>query len=466
MSKAQSSAPAPSPRQGTSVAAAGALEIKDTRTGKNYEIPILPPGTEGDTAIRAMDLRPIKQQPDEFGLMTYDPAFMNTASCKSAITFIDGDKGILRYRGYPIEQLAEKASFLETAWLLRNGELPTQKEYDAWTHQITYHTYVHENIKTFLQGFRYDAHPMSMLCSSVAALSSFYPSAKNIQDPAERHISIVRLIAKLPTLAAFIYRHVKGLPFIYPDNDLSYVENFLSMVARMTEPKYEANPIFVKALEVLFILHADHEQNCSTNAVRAVGSSHVDPFSAIAAGIAALYGPLHGGANEAVLHMINEIGDKKNIPAFIEGVKGGKGQKLMGFGHRVYKSYDPRARIVKKLADEVFKVVGMDKDLEIALELERIALSDDYFVSRKLYPNVDFYTGLIYRSMAFPTDFFTVLFAVARTAGWLSQWEEMLTDKEQKIARPRQVYIGYPERAYKSSLDYAPGSKGKDAVRK
>ncbi|MFI5256161.1 MAG: citrate synthase [Gemmatimonadales bacterium] len=447
-------------------AAAGALEIKDTRTGTGYSIPILPPATEGDTAIRAMDLRQIKQRPDEFGLLSYDPAFLNTAACKSAITFIDGDKGILRYRGYPIDQLAEKASFLEVAWLLRNGELPSQAEYDDWSHQITYHTYVHENIKNFLQGFRYDAHPMSMLCSSVAALSSFYPSAKNIQDPAERHISTVRLLAKLPTLAAFCYRHVKGLPFIYPDNDLGYVENFLSMVARMTEPKYEANPIFVKALEVLFILHADHEQNCSTSAVRAVGSSHVDPFSAVTAGIAALYGPLHGGANEAVLHMIKEIGDKKNISAFIEGVKGGK-EKLMGFGHRVYKSYDPRARIVKKLADDVFKVVGVDRDLEIALELERIALSDDYFVSRKLYPNVDFYTGLIYRSMAFPTDFFTVLFAVARTAGWLAQWEEMLNDKEQKIARPRQIYTGYGERQYATKLDYSVGAaQRKDAVRK
>ncbi|MBA3671465.1 MAG: citrate synthase [Gemmatimonadaceae bacterium] len=447
-------------------ATGGALEITDTRTGTKHTVPIMEPATEGDTAVRAMDLRQIKQHPDEFGLMTYDPAFMNTASCKSAITFIDGDKGILRYRGYPIEQLAEKASFLEVAWLLRNGELPSQSQYDDWTHQITYHTYVHENIKTFLQGFRYDAHPMSMLCSSVAALSSFYPSAKNIQDPAERHISIVRLLAKLPTLAAFCFRHVKGLPFIYPDNELGYVENFLSMVARMTEPKYQGNPIFVKALEVLFILHADHEQNCSTSAVRAVGSSHVDPFSAVTAGIAALYGPLHGGANEAVLHMIKEIGDVKHVPAFIEGVKGGKGQKLMGFGHRVYKSYDPRARIVKKLADEVFKVVGVDKDLEIALELERIALSDDYFVSRKLYPNVDFYTGLIYRSMAFPTDFFTVLFAVARTAGWLAQWEEMLNDKEQKIARPRQIYTGHGEREYATDLDYSVQGGKKDAVRK
>jgi citrate synthase len=433
-------------------ATSGTLEIKDSRTGKSYNVPILEPGTEGDITVRAMDLRQVKVDADEFGLMTYDPAFMNTASCKSAITFIDGDKGILRYRGYPIEQLAEGATFLETAWLLRHGELPAQKDYDKWVHDITYHTYVHENIKSFLTGFRYDAHPMSMLCSSVAALSSFYPEAKNISDPASREISIIRLLAKLPTLAAFCFRHAKGLPFIYPDNDLGYVENFLSMVARMSEPKYEANPIFVKALEVLFILHADHEQNCSTNAVRAVGSSHVDPFSAIAAGIAALYGPLHGGANEAVLRMIQEIGDPKNVASFIDEVKGGKGSRLMGFGHRVYKSYDPRAKIVKKLAYEIFEQVGMDKDLEIALKLEEAALNDDYFVSRKLYPNVDFYTGLIYRSMAFPTDYFTVLFAVARTAGWLAQWEEMLNDKEQKIARPRQIYVGPGERAYKGTL--------------
>lgn len=438
-------------RKNAAGAAAAALEIKDTRTGTGYSVPILTEGVEGDTTIRAMDLRKIKTKPDEFGLMTYDPAFMNTASCKSAITFIDGDKGILRYRGYPIEQLAENATFLEVAWLLRHGELPTKDEYKKWVHDITFHTYVHENIKGFLQGFRYDAHPMSMLCSTVAALSSFYPEAKNIADPEERNISIIRLLAKVPTLAAFAYRHVKGLPFIYPDNNLSYVENFLSMVARMSESKYEGNPVFVKALEILFILHADHEQNCSTNAVRAVGSSHVDPFSAVAAGIAALFGPLHGGANEQVLLMIKEIGHKKNVPAFIESVKGGSG-RLMGFGHRVYKSYDPRAKIVKKLAYEIFEQVGMDKDLEIALELERIALSDEYFLSRKLYPNVDFYTGLIYRSMAFPTDFFTVLFAVARTAGWLSQWEEMLNDKEQKIARPRQIYIGPGERPYKSTL--------------
>ncbi|HEY7566700.1 MAG TPA: citrate synthase, partial [Gemmatimonadaceae bacterium] len=425
---------------------ADTLEIRDSRTGKTFTIAI----NEG--TIRAMDLRQIKVDDKDFGLMTYDPAFMNTASCRSAITFIDGDVGILRYRGYPIEQLAESATFLEVAWLLRKGELPSQTEYDKWVHDITYHTYVHENIKRFLMGFRYDAHPMAMLASAVAALSSFYPEAKAIHDPEQRYISIIRLLAKLPTLAAFCYRHAKGLPFVYPDNALSYCENFLSMIARMSESKYQASPTFVKAIEVLFILHADHEQNCSTNAVRAVGSSHVDPFSAIAAGIEALYGPLHGGANEQVLRMIEEIGHPKNVPAFIDEVKGGKGQRLMGFGHRVYKSYDPRAKIVKQLAYEVFEVTGMDKDLEIALELERIALADDYFVSRKLYPNVDFYTGLIYRSMAFPTDFFTVLFAVARTAGWLAQWEEMLLDKEQKIARPRQLYVGSGERPYRSTL--------------
>src|SRR5205085_296185 len=458
-------APAPKARS-AELGATGSLDVKGSRTGKSYPVQILEGGVEGDTAIRAMDLRQVKVEAGEFGLMSYDPAFMNTASCRSAITFIDGDKGILRYRGYPIEQLAESATFLEVAWLLRNGELPAQKEYDRWVHDITYHTYVHENIKRFLEGFRYDAHPMSMLCSSVAALSSFYPEAKNIHDPEQRNISIIRLLAKLPTLAAFCYRHIKGLPFIYPDNDLSYVENFLSMVARMSEPKYEANPVFVKALEVLFILHADHEQNCSTSAVRAVGSSQVDPFSAIAAGVAALYGPLHGGANEQVLRMINEIGHPKNVPAFIEEVKGGKGSRLMGFGHRVYKSYDPRAKIVKQLADEVFKVVGVDKDLEIALKLEEAALNDDYFVSRKLYPNVDFYTGLIYRSMSFPTDFFTVLFAVARTAGWLAQWEEMLNDKEQKIARPRQIYVCPPERAYKGTLTNKFPRTRKDAIRK
>jgi citrate synthase len=426
---------------------AGDLSIADKRTNKNYDLAIK------DGAIRAADLRQIKTaDPDDVGLLSYDPAFMNTASCRSSITYIDGDKGILRYRGYPIEQLAEKASFLEVAWLLRHGELPNQKEYDGFVHDITYHTYVHENIRNFLQGFRYDAHPMSMLQSSVAALSSFYPEARNIFDPEQRNIAVIRLLAKTPTIAAFSYRHSKGLPVVYPDNSLSYVENFLSMINRMTEPRYEANPTFVRALEILFILHADHEQNCSTSSVRMVGSSHVDPFSAMSAGVAALFGPLHGGANEQVLRMIEEIGTIQNVPAFIETVKSGSG-KLMGFGHRVYKSYDPRAKIVKKLADSVFKITGVDRGLEIALELERIALQDDYFVSRKLYPNVDFYTGLIYRSMGFPTDFFTVLFAIARMAGWLSQWEEMLLDKEQKIARPRQIFTGHTERQFNQTIN-------------
>ncbi len=446
--KPVASAPTKDSAKPAAAASSGSsLEIKDTRTSKTYSVPIV----EG--AIRAPELKKIRtSDPNDTGLMSYDPAFLNTASCRSAITFIDGDKGILRYRGYPIEQLAETATFLEVAWLLRHGELPNQQEYDQFVHDITFHTYVHENMRKFLEGFRYDAHPMAMLNSSVAGLSAFYPSARNIFDETERNISIVRLLAKTPTIAAFSYRHVKGLPFVYPDNRLSYVENFLSMIARMSESKYEANPVFARALEILFILHADHEQNCSTNAVRAVGSSHVDPFSAVSAGVAALFGPLHGGANEQVLRMINEIGNVKNVPKFIETVKSGEGGRLMGFGHRVYKSYDPRAKIVKKLADDVFKIVGVDKDLEIALELERIALSDDYFTSRKLYPNVDFYTGLIYRSMAFPTDFFTVLFAIGRMPGWLAQWEEMLLDKEQKIARPRQIYIGPAERPFRSRL--------------
>jgi citrate synthase len=445
--KPVASAPTKDSAKPPAAASGSSLEIKDTRTSKTYSVPI------ADGAIRAPELKKIRtNDPDDTGLMSYDPAFLNTAACRSAITFIDGDKGILRYRGYPIEQLAETATFLEVAWLLRHGELPNQQEYDTFVHDITFHTYVHENMRKFLEGFRYDAHPMAMLNSSVAGLAAFYPSARNIFDETERNISIVRLLAKTPTLAAFSYRHVKGLPFVYPDNRLSYVENFLSMIARMSESKYEANPVFARALEILFILHADHEQNCSTSAVRAVGSSHVDPFSAVSAGVAALFGPLHGGANEQVLRMINEIGNVKNVPKFIETVKSGAGGRLMGFGHRVYKSYDPRAKIVKKLADDVFKIVGVDKDLEIALELERIALSDDYFTSRKLYPNVDFYTGLIYRSMAFPTDFFTVLFAIGRMPGWLAQWEEMLLDKEQKIARPRQIYIGEPERPYRTKL--------------
>ena len=425
----------------------GSLEIKDNRNAKSYTVPI------AECAVRATELKKIKSDdPNDSGLVSYDPAFLNTASCRSAITYIDGDKGILRYRGYPIEQLAEKASFLEVAWLLRKGELPAQQEYDKFVHDVTWHTYVHENFRKFLEGFRYDAHPMAMLNSGIAALASFYPTSRNIFDERERDISMIRLLAKTPTIAAFSYRHVKGMPFVYPDNRLSYVENFLSMINRMSESKYEANPTFVRALEILFILHADHEQNCSTSAVRGVGSSHVDPFSAMSAGVAALFGPLHGGANEQVLRMITEIGNVKNVPSFIESVKSGQGGRLMGFGHRVYKSYDPRAKIVKKLADEVFKVVGVDKDLEIALELERIALSDEYFNSRKLYPNVDFYTGLIYRSMGFPTDFFTVLFAIARMSGWLAQWEEMLLDKEQKISRPRQIYIGAAERPYSSRL--------------
>jgi citrate synthase len=417
------------------------LEVRDTRTDKTYSLPI------SDGAIRAADLRQIKTDEDDFGLMSYDPAFLNTASTRSAITFIDGDRGILRYRGYPIEQLAERATFLEVAWLLRSGELPTSQQYDRFIHDITFHTYVHENIRKFLEGFRYDAHPMSMLCSTVAAMSSFYPQANEIFDSEQRNIEIIRLLAKMPTLAAFILRHMRGLPFVYPDNELSYTENFLSMCFRMAEPKYSASPVFKRALEVLFILHADHEQNASTNAVRAIGSTQVDPYSAVAGGIAALYGPLHGGANEQVLIMLERIGSKSNIPQFIDDVKSGKG-RLMGFGHRVYKNYDPRARIVKQLADEVLEETGKDEDLEIAMQLEQIALSDEYFVKRKLYPNVDFYTGLIYRAMGFPTEYFTVLFAIARTAGWLAQWEEMLLDKEQKIARPRQIYTGQDERRY------------------
>ena len=440
---------AASDKTSQTAASTDTLEIKDNRTGKSFTLPIIT--TENDTAIRAADLKQIKVRDADFGMMTYDPAFLNTASTKSAITFIDGDAGILRYRGYPIEQLAERATFLEVAYLLRKGELPTQQEYDKFVHDITYHTYVHENIRKFLEGFRYDAHPMSMLCSSVAALSSFYPEARDIANPEQRYIAIIRLLAKVPTIAAFALRHTRGLPFVYPDNDLSYTENFLSMVFRMSEPKYHASPVFKRALEILFILHADHEQNASTSAVRAIGSTQVDPFSAVAGGVAALFGPLHGGANEQVLRMIEEIGHKKNIPAFIESVKAGKG-KLMGFGHRVYKNYDPRAKIVKQLCYDVFEVTGMDADLEIALELEQIALKDEYFIQRKLYPNVDFYTGLIYRAMGFPTEYFTVLFAIARTAGWLAQWEEMLLDKDQKIARPRQLYVGPSEREYTSQL--------------
>ena len=416
------------------------LTVTDNRTGKAYDLPI------SDGTIRAADLRQIKTDADDFGLMAYDPAFMNTAACRSAITFIDGDKGILRYRGYPIEQLAERASFLEVAYLLCEGDLPTAAQLEVWTHDITFHTYVHTNIIKFLEGFRYDAHPMGMLLGAVGALSTFYPEAKEIHDPRSRYIQRVRLVAKLPTIAAFIFRHSRGLPYEFPRNDLGYIANFVNMTFRIGE-SFNNNPVLQRALEILLILHADHEQNCSTSAVRAVGSSHVDPFSAVSAGIAALYGPLHGGANEAVLRMLDEIGDQSRIPAFIEKVKKGEG-RLMGFGHRVYKSYDPRAKLIKKTADEVFAQTGLNPKLDIALELERIALEDDYFISRKLYPNVDFYSGLIYQAMGYPTDFFTVLFALGRLPGWLAQWEEMLLDKEQKIARPRQVYTGPEERQF------------------
>jgi citrate synthase len=416
------------------------LSITDNRTGKSYEVPV------ADGTIRAMDLRQIKTSEDDFGLMTYDPAFMNTASCRSAITFIDGDKGILRYRGYPIEQLAEHCSFLEIAYLLIEGELPNATQAEKWVHDITYHTYVHTNITKFLESFRYDAHPMGVLLGAVGALSTFYPEAKNIEDAENRYIQRVRLIAKMPTLAAFAFRHSRGLPYEFPRNDLGYIGNFVNMTFNIGG-KHESNPVLQKALEILLILHADHEQNCSTSAVRSVGSSHVDPFSAVAAGIAALYGPLHGGANEAVLLMLDEIGDKKNIPAFIEKVKGGA-DKLMGFGHRVYKSYDPRAKLIKKVAYDVFNQTGLNPKLEIALELEKIALEDEYFIKRKLYPNVDFYSGLIYQAMGYPTDYFTVLFALGRTPGWLAQWEEMLKDKEQKISRPRQVYVGPDKRDF------------------
>jgi citrate synthase len=428
------------PERATKATVTDSLSVTDNRTGKTYEFPV----TEG--TIKATDLRKIKISDDDFGLMTYDPAYMNTASCRSAITFIDGDKGILRYRGYPIDQLAEKSTFLEVAYLLAEGELPNKAQLDKWTNDIRYHTYVHTNVIKFLEGFRYDAHPMGMLLGAVGALSTFYPDAKHIDDPANRYIQRVRLMAKLPTLAAFAFRHNRGLPYDFPRNDLDYIANFVNMTFSIGG-KHEPNPVLQRALEILLILHADHEQNCSTSAVRSVGSSHVDPFSAVSAGIAALYGPLHGGANEAVLTMLDEIGSKKNIPAFIEKVKNGEG-RLMGFGHRVYKSYDPRAKLIKETADKVFAETGMNPKLEIALELERIALEDEYFIKRKLYPNVDFYSGLIYQAMGYPTDYFTVLFAVGRLPGWLAQWEERRMDKDQKIARPRQIYTGKDERNF------------------
>ena len=422
--------------------ASDTLTITDNRTGKTYELPIK------DGTIKALDLRQIKTDGDDFGLMTYDPAFMNTASCRSAITFIDGDKGILEYRGYPIEQLAENSTFLETAYLLINGELPNQEELKAWEWEICHHTIINERFKALIDSFRYDAHPMGRLIATIAAMGTIYPESKNIFDADSRNKQIVRLLAKVITIAAFNYRHTIGMPYAYPDNDLSYTGNFLNMMYKMTEQKYTPSPVLERALDVLFILHADHEQNCSTNAMRAVGSSHVDPYSSVAAAAAALYGPLHGGANEAVLHMLREIGSVNNIPDFIKRVKGGEGTRLMGFGHRVYKNYDPRAKIIKQVAYDVFEVTGRNPMLDIALELERIALEDEYFVKRKLYPNVDFYSGLIYEAMRFPMQMFTVLFAIGRMPGWLAQWQEMLTDPDQKIARPRQIFTGPARREY------------------
>ena len=415
------------------------LTITDNRTGKGYTLPI-----ENET-LRAMDLRQIKTDAGDFGLMTYDPALMNTASTKSAITFIDGNKGILEYRGYPVEQLAERCTFLEVAYLILFGDLPNEQELAAWTYDITHHTFVHENIKTLMQAFRYDAHPMGMFISTVAALSTFYPNASKVNEPDRRLRQIKRLIAKVPTIAAYTYRHNRGLRYIYPDNELSYTGNFLNMMFKITDAKCTPNPTLERALDVLFILHADHEQNCSTNAMRAIGSSRVDPYSAMAGAAAALYGPLHGGANEEVLKMLSRIDDTRNIPEFIQRVKNGEG-KLMGFGHRVYKNYDPRARIIKRVADEVFAVTGRNRLLDIALELERIALEDEYFISRKLYPNVDFYSGIIYQAMGLPVAMFPVMFAIPRTVGWLAQWQEMVTDPEQKITRPRQIFVGQRRR--------------------
>jgi citrate synthase len=417
------------------------LTITDNRTGRQYDIPIQ------DGTVKATDLRQIKVVADEFGMMTYDPAFMNTAACKSRITFIDGDKGVLEYRGYPIEQLAEQSDFLETAYLILFGELPTAAQQAAWTRDVMLHTMLHTNLSKLMEGFRHDAHPMGMFISTVGALSTFYPDAKQIFSQESRRLQTLRLIAKVPSIAAYAFRHSIGRPFNLPDNDLSYAGNFLNMLFRMTEPKFAADPVLERALDVLFILHADHEQNCSTSTMRAIGSSHADPYSALAGAAAALYGPLHGGANEAVLRMLAEIGSMSNIPGFIKRVKAGEG-RLMGFGHRVYKSYDPRAKIIKRMADLVFEVTGKNPLLEMALELERIALEDEYFVSRKLYPNVDFYSGLIYQAMGFPVDMFPVLFAIPRTAGWIAQWEEMLNDPDQKIVRPRQLYIGSPTRTY------------------
>jgi citrate synthase len=427
---------------------ADTLTVIDNRTGTKYELPI------HDGTVRAMDLRQIKASPEDFGLMTYDPAFMNTANCRSAITYIDGDKGILLYRGFPIEQLADESDYLETAYLLLFGDLPTPSQQQGWVREITLHTMLHENVKKFMEGFRYDAHPMGIFLSTVGALSTFYPDARNIFDKESRLRQTHRLIAKVPSIAAYAYRHIVGRPYVYPDNDLSFTGNFLNMLFKMMEVKYQPNPVLSRALDVLFILHADHEQNCSTSAMRNIGSSHVDPYSALAGAAAALYGPLHGGANEAVLRMLNEIGSVNRVPEFIKRVKSGEANhRLMGFGHRVYKSYDPRAKVIKRIADLVFTVTGKNPLLEIALELERIALQDDYFVTRKLYPNVDFYSGLIYQAMGFPVEMFPVLFAIPRTVGWIAQWDEMLNDAEQKIARPRQIYVGAAPR------DYVPRDK-------
>jgi citrate synthase len=417
------------------------LTITDNRTGKQYEIPV------ADGTIRAMDLRQIKVDENDFGMMTYDPALQNTASCRSAVTFIDGERGVLMYRGYPIEQLAEHSTYLETAYVLLHGELPTAKELETWTQEVTLHTMLHENIKQLMRAFRYNAHPMGVFLSTVGALSTFYPDAKQIFDERLRQTHIRRLIAKTPSIAAYAFRHMTGRFYVHPDNDLSFTGNFLNMLFKMAEAKYQPNPVLEHALDVLFILHADHEQNCSTNAMRSIGSSQADPYSAMAGAAAALYGPLHGGANEAVVRMLEQIGTVANVSDFIKRVKAGD-TRLMGFGHRVYKSYDPRAKIIKKTADEVFEVTGKNPLLDIALELERIALEDDYFVSRKLYPNVDFYSGLIYQAMGFPLEMFSVLFAIPRTAGWLAQWEELLRDSEQKIARPRQIYVGSTRRDY------------------
>jgi citrate synthase len=426
------------------------LSVTDNRTGREFEIPIV------DGSIRATELRRIKVDDDDFGLMSYDPAFLNTASCTSAVTFIDGDVGILRYRGYPIEQLAEHSTYLETAYLLLFGELPTKDELAGWVDEITHHTFVHENMKHLMEAFRYDAHPMGMLISSVAALSTFYPEAMLVNEPANRLLQAKRLIAKVPTLAAWAYRHSRGLPYVYPENELGFTGNTLSMMFRMAEPKYAADPVLERALEVLFILHADHEQNCSANVMRSIGSSQADPYSALAGAAAALYGPLHGGANEAVLAMLTTIGDVKKVPAYVERVKAGD-FRLMGFGHRIYKNYDPRARIIKETADAVFEVTGRSPLLDVALELERIALEDEYFVSRKLYPNVDFYSGLIYEALGLPVAMFPVMFAIPRTAGWLAQWLEGVVDPEQKIARPRQLFVGEGEREYVPVERRVPG---------